>query len=122
MTPIQAVNELISIIDEIKNIHKSAEVDLCYSDQEYNDLTHALEFNRFNAFEGFKLAKEMQENRHKRREAKDTLEQLKPLIDLINKNPKFLNELKNAKADIEITINKHRKRKYEPRVRDDLFA
>lgn len=121
MTPLEMTELLIAIADNAKSLMSQVEAEQYYADQEYNDLTHALELTRFNAVEGFRLAKELQDNRLRRRNAKNQREQLQPLYDLIQKHQVFFKELKNVQAQIESVIHAQVKRKYQPRVRDDLF-
>jgi len=121
LTPLEMVELMIAISDNVKTLMSQVEAEQYYADQEYNDLTHALELTRFNAAEGFRLAKELQDNRLRRRNAKNQREQLQPLYDLIQKYQVFFKELKNVQAQIESVIHAQAKRKYQPRVRDDLF-
>ena len=121
MTPLEMVELMIAISDNVKTLMSQVEAEQYYADQEYNDLTHALELTKFNAAEGFRLAKELQDNRIRRRNAKNQREQLQPLYDLIQKYQVFFKELKNVQTQIESVIHAQAKRKYQPRVRDDLF-
>ncbi|MFW5437096.1 hypothetical protein [Paenibacillus apiarius] len=91
-----------------------------YYENEYLDLTHALEFMEFGPEEGFQLAQQLQENRRKRRQAKEENELIKPLYELITRQKTLMAEMGKIKAKAQQTIQTQSKRIYTPRVRTDM--
>ncbi|MDP5277162.1 hypothetical protein [Chengkuizengella axinellae] len=119
--PLSITSKIISSYDEVKQALEHYRKEQAYCESEYNDIAHALELTNFNASEGYKLAKQMQESRLRRRQAKNMIEQLETLMKTFKKHKSLCNELKDAHAQIQLTIGSQKKRSYRPRVREDLF-
>lgn len=115
-----ATKQLNDIYQGVKDAFAKAKEEERFRDDEYNDLTHALELINFNGAEGYKLAKELKENRKFRREAKNMQELITPLRDLLLKYHTIFSELKNVQAMIEAIQHTQSVRVYTPRTRTDL--
>lgn len=119
--PLGIIEYMLGFYNSVSTAMKEAFAEEAYCNEEYQDLTHALEFTEFGTVAGYKLAKQVKDNRQKRRQAKELQEQLDPLNALMKRYANFFNELKNVHAEIERTIGVQVKRTYRRRVRGDLF-
>jgi len=111
------INSMSNMSEQIKIL--SSEQKLC--DQELIDLEHYAEFLDFNDSEGLVIAKEIKKVVTRRREIKDSLSLIESLYG------SFSSKIGGAKAIEEMISKKEsqksrlEERKYNPRVRVDLF-
>lgn len=82
-------------------------------DQELSDINHYIEFVNLNAAQGYKAYKMIKDRRIKRRSIKNELQ----VVDIILS--KKISE--TATDEIQKAISGMDKRKYEPRVLNELF-
>ena len=115
-------NQLISIFQTVKQTYERNENDIAFYNQEYTDITHALELLHFNAAQGYRLAKQLKANRANRRLAKDQNQQLQPLYELLTRNQGFLKELRKVQSQIERIKSDQQNRLYTVRARTDMQA
>lgn len=114
ISTLQNIREIVQT--EIVNVR--GEID--YREDEFNDISHLLEFGTFNAVQTCKLARELQESKRIRRLCLNENELLTPLYEYLNKHAGFFNGLEKIGIEIEKKRKKQLGRRYEIRVRDDL--
>lgn len=119
--PIQAITQILDVFQNVRSTIQECETELTFRDNEYNDLTHALELTTFDAATGYMLAKQLKENRLKRRAAKDLLAQLQPLAEVFDRYQNLINDMRRAKTQIEKIKNAQQLRIYTPRARTDMM-
>jgi len=118
---LQIISQFISSFQNVRSVVQECEAEVSYRDNEYNDLTHALELTTFDAASGYKLAKQLKENRIKRRKVKDQLAQLQPLLSLMNRYQNFFHDMKKLRTEIEKIRAMQQNRIYTPRARTDMM-
>ncbi|MNV38895.1 hypothetical protein D3C71_1304580 [compost metagenome] len=121
MTAIELSDHLYSAIQSVRDGYLSASEKLKYFDDEYNDLTHALELTKFDREGGHQLAQPLQTNRINRRRAKEEKELIQPLYDLLRAHNGLVGDLSRATAKVHSAALRQSKRTYIPRVRADIF-
>lgn len=121
-SPQKFISQLINVFSQVPHWYEENEQEVKFRDDEYNDLTHALELIAFGGVQGYKLAVGLKENRIKRREAKNTSELMKPLYDLVKKHQHLLSEMRKCSSEISKMTNIQKARKYHPRVQDSSLA
>ncbi|MEY9097022.1 hypothetical protein [Paenibacillus sp. RC84] len=120
MKPREIANQLINLLKDVKGIYEQNENDDKYLNNEYTDLTHALEFLELDEENGPELLKQLQSNRRMRRMAKETNELLQPLYELAT-NPKGpFAELDRVLKKIQEVERFQSNRKYTARARTDM--
>ncbi len=120
MRPHEIATQILNLLKDVKGIYEQNENDDKYLNNEYTDLTHALEFIELDEESGPELLKQLQSNRRMRRTAKDTNEQLQPLYELaINPKGPFA-ELDKVIKKIQEAERLQASRKYTARARTDM--
>ncbi|PZM63471.1 hypothetical protein [Paenibacillus dendritiformis] len=118
--PRKIIETLLNIRQIVQAETSAARDEIVWRQDEYNDLSHLLEFGKLNAVELCKIGKELGESKRVRREALNKNELLTPLYEYFSKNQSFFNGLEQIRIDIEKTKKVQAKRRYEVRVREDL--
>ena len=118
--PSKVIESLLCTRSIVQEATVAARNEIEYRQDEYNDISHLLEFGTFNASELCKLGKQLQESKRVRRECLNSNELLTPLYEYINKNTAFFNGLEQIRIDIEKARKHQARRRYEIRVREDL--
>ncbi|MGN7169289.1 hypothetical protein ACTHSJ_25830 [Paenibacillus cellulositrophicus] len=121
MEALRIADQFYNAACDIRKAYDEAANQLKYFDNEYNDLTHALELTDFGTDKGHKLALQLQANRKNRRRAKEQIECLQPLRDLLSRYQGFIGDLCRATAKVHGAALRQSKRAYSPRVRHELF-
>lgn len=112
--------EILKIVNDAKKEHSEMSKQLKYFDDEYNDLTHALEFLKLNAAELVIKAGEIKKNRVNRRICKESLELHGGFITWCNDRVFDFNELKRLSNMTEACKKHQGTRVYTPRVHTEL--
>ncbi|PZM62584.1 hypothetical protein [Paenibacillus dendritiformis] len=118
--PRKIIETLLNIRQIVQAETSAARDEIVWRQDEYNDLSHLLEFGKLNAVDLCKIGKELGESKRVRREALNKNELLTPLYEYFSKNQSFFNGLEQIRIDIEKTKKVQAKRRYEVRVREDL--
>ncbi|MNL32599.1 hypothetical protein D3C87_1544630 [compost metagenome] len=121
MSAVELSGQLYILVQSVRDSYISTSEKLKYFDDEYNDLTHALELTKFDEEKGHQLALLLQENRKCRRRAKEERELLQPLHDLLWTQKGFVGDLCRATAKVHVRARRQSTRTYTPRVRPDVF-
>lgn len=117
----QYVENLLSTLGEIVNRYNDNYKQIKKLEGEALDLLHKLEFSKkLSLYEGFYVAKRIREIRRERRKLKEENETLFYLFNMVNKNPQFKNELIKTQGNIKKKLKNIEKRKYWPRVLEDM--
>ncbi len=104
---VESISEGINL--KLEELRKN----LSIKDQEINDITHAMEFYKLNACEGYKIYNLMHQKLLERREIKNEIEKIDRLFDYSVK--------KIHTTNYEQGVGKEKKKKYTPRVLNELF-
>ena len=118
--PSKVISTLLNIREIVQTETVNVRGEIEYRQDEFNDLSHLLEFGTFNATQTCKLARELQEAKRVRRQALNDNELLTPLYEYVNKHAAFFYGLEQIRIEIEKTRKQQIKRRYEIRVREDL--
>lgn len=118
--PCKVIESLLHIREIVQKVTSQSREEISYREDEFNDLSHLLEFGKLNAVELTQAAKQLIESRKVRRDAKNQNELLSPLCEYINKNTAFFNGLESINIDIQKMKRTQTARSYKVRVREDL--
>lgn len=118
--PCKIIDSLLHIREIVQTEMATAKAEIEFRQDEFNDLSHLLEFGKLNAIELCKVGREQAKAKRIRREALNICELLGPLNEYINKHTGFFNGLATIRIDIEKQKKLQGKRRYEIRVREDL--
>ena len=110
---LKKVSDLNGLATEATNRKKELVEQLSLIDQELSDVNHYIEFCNLNAAQGYKAYKMIKERRIKRRTIKNELNVLNIILG------KKISE--TATDEIEKAVAGMDKRKYEPRIMEELF-
>ena len=110
---LKKVSDLNGLATEATNRKKELVEQLSLIDQELSDVNHYIEFCNLNAAQGYKAYKMIKERRIKRRTIKNELNVLNIILG------KKISE--TATDEIEKAVAGMDKRKYEPRIIEELF-
>ncbi|MFH0070969.1 hypothetical protein [Peribacillus sp. NPDC056705] len=116
----EAAQRLHEILSSVKKNYDLNVKEIDYCDNEYLDLTHALEFLDNGEIETLNLTRQLQDNRRRRRKAKDENERLQPLYDLVMKKNGLVDEVSRGRRRVQEIIKTQAVRRYTPRVRKDM--
>ncbi|WP_438349915.1 hypothetical protein ACP8HI_04390 [Paenibacillus sp. FA6] len=120
LTAEDASRQMLGVFKGIKTTYDQHTKDLAHCNDEYLDLTHALEFLDVDDLGGYELVRQMQVNRRRRRRAKDEIERLQPLYDYLNRQKGMTGELSRLHQVVQDISKNQGKRKYTSRIRTDL--
>jgi len=87
---------------------------------EINDIQHILGLNSHDAVALVKLAKELRQVLQDRWRIKDEIELAEPLCELFDRHSKFFEDLQKVNSIIDRITEKHKNRRFTPRIRVDL--
>lgn len=110
---INEVKNLQSITSKLNNRKSYLLEELSKADKKISDILHAAEFYDLNACQGYKLYKMLHEVRKERREIKNELDEIN-LFQNSSISQKSLDKL-------EINIFNMQKKRYYPRILNELF-
>ncbi|MBO5523847.1 MAG: hypothetical protein J5986_09270 [Roseburia sp.] len=113
-------------VEDFLNFLRNAQSEYTWSmekEKEQDELTqdylHLLELENLNYHERAKIAGYLSEARQERRQYKDSVEELKSVVEFVQGNKKFLNELEQVLGEVRKQEKYHMNRSYRPRVLDE---
>ncbi len=104
----------------VKNTYEQNQKRLPELLTEINDIQHILGLNSHDAVALVKLAKELRKVLQERWTMKDELDLAKPLCELFDRHSKFFEDLERVSSDVDRITERHKNRKFTPRIRVDL--
>lgn len=113
-------------VEDFLNFLRNAQSEYTWSmekEKEQDELTqdflHLLELENPSYHERAKIAGYLSEARQERRQYKDNVEELKSIVEFVQGNKKFLNELEQVLGEVRKQEKYHMNRSYRPRVLDE---
>lgn len=116
----QVAKNMLIYYEGVKNTYEQNQKRLPELLTEINDIQHILGLNSHDAVALVKLAKELKKVLQERWTMKDELDLAKPLCELFDKHSKFFEDLERVSSDIDRITERHKNRKFTPRIRVDL--
>jgi methyl-accepting chemotaxis protein len=113
--PSNELEQFLDFIAETNHIVDMANQWCTDTENETQDILHAIEIGNLSYQQNAKLAKKLREIRQWRREAKDTIEKYRAIVDWVESNSKTINQLQSVlgatrKAEKAVANRSYRQR------------